>query len=115
MAELLKSSTQEVLIPHLRVARSFAARAKGLLGTSDLPGDSALWIHRCNSIHTFFMRYPIDCVFLDRQLVVRALVENVRPGRIVWPRWRSSSVVEMKAGRIQELGLREGEKLHVGN
>lgn len=115
MSQLRRRSDQKILIPQLRIARTLRARTRGLLGTSSLPADEALWIHRCNSIHTFFMRYPIDCVFLDRDLVVRSLVEHVKPGRIVWPQWRAWSVVEMKSGRIQELGIRKGEKLDVGD
>ena len=75
----------KVLVPNLKVADQFWSRAKGLLGTQDLPAEDALWIHRCNSIHTFFMKYPIDCVFLDKGMKVRALVQGVKPGRMVFP------------------------------
>lgn len=114
MPTLLGSDKQQVLISDLMVADRFWSRAKGLLGTQDLLAERALWIHRCNSIHTFFMKYPIDCVFVDKQLKVTALVEDVRPGRMVFPIWGASSVIEMRAGRIQQLGLNLGDSLYVG-
>ncbi|HRO67160.1 MAG TPA: DUF192 domain-containing protein, partial [Pseudobdellovibrionaceae bacterium] len=78
-----------------------------------LPADEALWILRCNSIHTFFMMFPIDCVFVNRDLEVKALRRNVVPWRMVFPVWGASSVIEMAAGNIDRLDIRTGEKLHV--
>lgn len=114
MAKLLRRSSNEVLLGDLQIAKSTFARMKGLLGTSALNESQGLWIHRCNSIHTFFMKYPIDCVFLDRQMVVRSVIADVAPGRMVWPQWRAVSVVEMRAGRAKELGLKLGDELNVG-
>lgn len=115
MAILMSSDKKQVLIPELEVAVRIWSRTKGLLGTRELPSDRALWIHRCNSIHTFFMKYSIDCVFLDKDLKIKALVENVNPSRMVMPIWGASSVIEMAAGKIQQLGLRLGDNLYVGD
>lgn len=114
MASLRRATTDQVLIPNLRVADSMMTRIRGLLGTTDLSPDEALWIPRCDSIHTFFMKYSIDCVFLDRDMVVKSIKGDVRPGRIVWPQWGAVSVIEMKAGTFSKLGIQKGEKLHVG-
>lgn len=115
MAKLFRRPQNELLLADLRIARSLPSRVRGLLGTSGLSDSEGLWIHRCNSIHTFFMRYSIDCVFLDRNLMVRSVVENIRPGRIVWPRWSARSVIELRAGRARELQLKPGDALHVGD
>lgn len=115
VAKLVRESNNQVLIPNLRIAASMGSRMRGLLGTASLPETDGLWIHRCNSIHTFFMQYPIDCVFLDRNMVVKSVVANVVPGRMVFPRLGASSVVEMKAGTAQTLQIQKGEKLNVGN
>lgn len=114
MATLLRAETGELLIPRLRIADDLRSRTKGLLGTASIAADEGLWIHRCNSIHTFFMQYPIDCVFLDRKMVVRSVVRDVSAFRLVWPRLLATSVVEMRAGRAAELGIRKGERLNVG-
>lgn len=108
------NQSTEILLSELRIASNLFSRMKGLLGTNDIGTQEGLWIHRCNSIHTFFMRYAIDCVFVDRNLVVKNVVKAIPPGRMVWPKWRATSVIEMKAGRAEELQIREGDRLHVG-
>jgi uncharacterized membrane protein (UPF0127 family) len=113
MARLMNSANQ-VLLEDLRIAKSFWSRTRGLLGTSSLGDAEGLWIDPCNSIHTFFMKYPIDCVFVDRAMQVKALKASVLPGRLVLPIWGARSVIEMKAGKIQKLGLSLGDQLYVG-
>lgn len=114
MKALLNKTTQQVLIPRLEVADTFQTRGKGLLGRKSLATDQALWIPRCNSIHTFFMKFAIDCVFVDRHLKVRKVCHDVRPWRLVLPVWGASSVVEMSSGTAQRLNINVGDQLHVG-
>ncbi len=81
-----------------RVAHSFAARAKGLIGTKDLPAGEGLLILHCNAIHTFFMSFPIDATFLDKENRVVKIVRNIRPWRVwVWGGFRSVKVLETKS------------------
>ncbi len=78
-----------------RVARSFAARARGLIGQGPLPPGEGLLIPRCNCIHTCFMRYAIDATFLDAQDRVVRRVRNIRPWRLfVWGGFRARKVLE---------------------
>src|SRR6202167_4777565 len=67
-----------VLATHLEVADSGPKRNKGLLGRKGLAAGEGLWIIPCESVHTFFMKFPIDLVYLDRKhrvcSTVRALV-----------------------------------------
>jgi uncharacterized protein len=78
-----------------------------------LPANEALWILRCNSIHTFFMKFPIDVVFLNRKMEVTKVLMNVKPGRLVMPDWRASSVIEFSGGFLESHPLTIGEKLNV--
>ena len=55
-------------LTQLELAESFWQRGKGLLGHSKLEFDQALWIKPCNNIHTMFMRFSIDCIFLEKKL-----------------------------------------------
>ena len=81
------------------VAASFLQRAKGLIGRSSLPPGEGLLIERCNAIHTFFMKFPIDAIFLDRSGRVVKTVRNIRPWRfLVWGGWRAVKVLEVAAG-----------------
>jgi len=77
------------------VAASFWSRLKGLIGRSGLPPGKGLLIPRCNAIHTCFMRFPIDAMFLDRHDKVVKTIRNIRPGRLwIWGGWRAVKVLE---------------------
>ena len=60
-----------VLATRLEVADSGPKRNKGLLGRDGLAPGEGLWIVPCESVHTFFMRFPIDLVYLDRKNTVK--------------------------------------------
>jgi uncharacterized membrane protein (UPF0127 family) len=89
--------------------RSFLGRARGLIGRSALAPDEGLWLDACSSIHMFGMRFPIDVVFLRRGAVVR-LCRAVPP---LSARWCPSAdaALELSAGGIDRLGLREADTL----
>ena len=81
-----------------RVAEGFFARARGLIGRPPPPPGEGLLIPKCNAIHTFFMSYPIDAVFLDGEDRVVKTVRNVRPWRpFVWGGFRARQVLETAA------------------
>jgi uncharacterized protein len=113
MASLMNSE-KKVLLTDLQIASWMWPRMKGLLGTQSLSASSGLWIHRTNSIHTFFMKYSIDCDFVNRKMEVKKLVRDVRPGRFVFPIMGATSVIELSAGTIDKLGLQVGDQLYVG-
>lgn len=115
MAKLMGADQKNILLPDFHQARSFWSRAKGLIGTTELSPDFGLWFDRANSIHTCFMKISIDCVFLDKQMQVKAIFENVKPWRWVPPVWSARSVIEMKSGRARELNIQVGDQLHVGH
>ncbi len=92
------------------VAASRRRRSKGLLGRDGL--DGVLWLEPARQVHTFRMRFAIDIAHLDRAgrvLVVRTLV----PGRLGPWVWRSRTVIESEAGRMEEWGVRPGAVVSV--
>lgn len=92
--------TIEILGYRAKVARTFPERAKGLIGTKDLAPDEGLLILKCNAIHTFFMSFPIDATFLDKDDKVVKVVRGIRPWRIwIWGGWRAVKVLETRAAR----------------
>ena len=85
----------EILGVKAKVARTFAERARGLIGTAKPPPGEGMLILRCNAIHTFFMSYPIDAVFLDRHDRVVKEVRGIKPWRfLVWGGWKAVKVLE---------------------
>ena len=79
-----------------KVARTLFARMKGLIGMKRLSPGEGMLILRCNAIHTFFMSFPIDAIFLDRNDRVVKVVRNIRPWRLfVWGGLRAVKVLEV--------------------
>lgn len=98
---------------HLVLANTALKRLRGLLGRAALSPQEALWLRPCNSVHTWWMRFAIDVIFLDRELRIVRLVENLRPFRLTRPSRQAVSVIEMAAHSITRLNLQVGEQLRV--
>jgi uncharacterized membrane protein (UPF0127 family) len=106
------TSGGQVVCERCGIADAPLARVKGLLGRSDLsPGDGLL-IRPTWSIHTAFMRFPIDVVFVGSDLRVLAIRENVRPWRAVWRRG-AHAALELPAGEARRRRLAEGDELRL--
>jgi uncharacterized protein len=113
MMPTLKSKTRgQVVISDLKIADTYWSRLVGLLGKSSLHEDQAMLFLPGNNIHTFFMRFAIDCVFIDKNFRVVSIKENIKPGRMA-VQLNAYSVVEMKAGVAKLKGIYVGEELHV--
>ena len=93
-----------------RVAASFLDRLRGLLGTAALPSGTGLLLPRTSSVHTHFMRFPIDVVFLDDGGCILAVRQALPPWRFAAAKG-ASSVLELAAGECARLGLAEGDVL----
>jgi uncharacterized membrane protein (UPF0127 family) len=99
-----------VVCERCEVADSALKRMKGLLGRSSLGDGEGLLIRPASSIHMFFMRFPIDAVFLDRTLHVVGIAESLHPWRVAGRRG-AHAVLELPAGEAARRGLRPGERL----
>ena len=95
---------------HVTVARSFRQRLVGLLGRRALPEREALLLMPCSNIHTAFMAFAIDAVFLDRDGTIVALHRQLRPWRIAAARG-ADACLELSSGSAQRLGLEVGQRL----
>lgn len=76
------------------------------------PGEG-MWIAPCNGIHTFFMRFPIDVVFLDRGQRVVRVYPALRSWRLIPLVLGARSVVELPGGTLEQLALPRGEQMAV--
>jgi hypothetical protein len=101
---------QTELASRAEVADHASARNKGLLGRSSLIPGEGLWIVPCGSVHTFFMKFSIDLIYIDRDKRVKKVRSNVRP-------WRLSaclfahSIIELPAGIAQTSKTAPGDQL----
>lgn len=99
------------LADDMREARRFLERLRGLMGRKDFPMGSALHIAPCSSIHTFFMRIPIDVLFLDAQLRVVDAVDALPPWRASKLYFDARSTLELPAGTIRASLTQAGDEL----
>ncbi|MDE1976994.1 MAG: DUF192 domain-containing protein [Elusimicrobia bacterium] len=91
-------SRNAVLASQVSKADTPRARSRGLLGRRSLGSSEGMWIIPCPMIHTFFMKFPIDAVFLDSDLGVVRVLENLKPWRLSPWVFRAKSVLELPAG-----------------
>ena len=92
------------------VADNPIRRLKGLLGRRSLPAGEGLLLRPTGAVHTSFMRFPIDVVFLDDDLVVVHVVDELRPWRAA-ARRGARAVLELGAGERVRRGIRRGDRL----
>lgn len=87
-----------LLIPDVAEARGAWGRAVGLMGRRTLPEGRALLMRPCGSIHTLFMRFPIDAIFLDADDRVLRVARNLRPWRPAVAARGARTVIEARSG-----------------
>jgi uncharacterized protein len=101
------------LAERCRVASSARDRTVGLLATP-APGEPLL-IERSPSIHMFFMRYPIDVVFVDKTARVTKVVPGLKPWRVVWWARGARDCLELPAGALRGTGTQAGDQLAIAD
>ena len=93
----------------IQCADSFWARFRGLMLKPSISQDEGLLITRCDSIHTCFMRFAIDVVYLDRAANVVRLAPLLKPWRFHLGGRAAVHTLELSAGSIQRLGIKVGD------
>jgi uncharacterized membrane protein (UPF0127 family) len=92
------------------VADRALARMRGLLGRHALPEGEGIYIRPASSVHTAFMRFPIDVVFVDRDLTVLKVVPSLVPWRTAGSRG-AKGTFELAAGEAARRGVEVGSRL----
>ena len=95
---------------HIEVAGSNVKRSKGLLGRKSLAPGEGMWIIPCEAIHTFFMQFPIDLIYLDKKLRVKKVRSGVKAWRISGC-LSAHSVLELPEGTIRDTKTERGDIL----
>lgn len=111
----VRNLTRDVVLADAAdVADTSAKRRTGLLKHTSLATGDGLWIVPCESVHSFFMKFTIDVLYLDRQHRVKKIRPEMAP-------WRASacltahSVLELPAGSITRSGTQKGDQLEIKN
>lgn len=107
---VIRGDGGRIVCDRCEIADGPVTRARGLLGRSGLGQGEGLLLKPAFSIHTFFMRFPIDVVFLDKTGSVVDVVGRLRPWRAA-TRIRARAALELGAGEADRLGIQVGERL----
>lgn len=111
MIRIENASQRSVLATQAELAATMSTRMKGLLGRKELPEGTGLIIDPCNSIHTFFMQFPIDVIFADAEDRVVQVLKNMGPWRLSWIYFRAQKVIELPAGTLTRVPVSPGDQL----
>ncbi|MBW8384265.1 MAG: DUF192 domain-containing protein [Youngiibacter sp.] len=112
MAILINKTGQFEILGNVEKADTFVSRFKGLLGRESLDSDCGLIIEPCNSIHCFFMKFPIDVAFVDKDNQVIKVIKDMKPYSLSPIVSGSRFVIEANSGAF-EGKLKEGDKISV--
>ncbi len=109
---LCQNETRAVVIgDRIRKADHYFSRLFGLLPKSSLEPGEGLWIYPCNDIHSIGMRFRFDALFLDKELRVVHLVEDMGPWKVTPIIRQAKSVLELGSGVIAQTGTQLGDQL----
>jgi len=108
---ILNLTRQSVPARNARYASSFGARLSGLIGKRFSPALDGMVFDRCNAIHTFFMRYPIDVIFADEKYQVLKTVPAFPPWRPFLACKNAFYVIELPAGTLESTATAPGDQL----
>jgi len=109
---LIHVASGRVLAGNLEVARTTPERMRGLLGRRGLRPGEGMLIERCSNIHTFFMRFPIDVIFVDGDWNVRKVARAVPPWRMVWAPG-ARHVIELPSGATDRIPVAPGDAVRI--
>ena len=109
---ILKRVDGTVVCERCTLADRPLRRMRGLLGRSGMESGEGLLLKPAGSVHTYFMRFPIDVVFLDREGVVVGITDSLAPWRAASKRG-AKAVLELPAGESSRRGLVVGDRLQL--
>src|SRR4051794_36276078 len=110
MLKVINISRGVAIGTSVEVADTSAKRRTGLLNRDGLSGGEGLWIAPCEGVHTFFMKFAIDVLFLNKKKEVVKLRRNMPKSRISVC-FKAASVLELPAGTADMTGTRVGDVL----
>src|SRR5438874_11681286 len=110
---IVNLTRQSTLADKAERADTFWSRGRGLMFTPPLPAGGGLVIEPCSSIHMFFMRYPLDILFLDKQGKVVFMYRGIKPWRLGRVVRGARLAIELPEGTIAESGTQVGDTVSI--
>jgi uncharacterized protein len=110
---ITNQTRSSVLATEAELAESFLARGLGLMGRRSLPEGGGLILYPSNNIHMFFMRFPIDVLFVDREDRIVALRHTFKPWRPLAAALSARYTIELPAGILAATQTQVGDMLQI--
>ena len=109
-AQLQDKKSRRTILTHVEVASNLWTQTIGLMGRKEMGVGRGLYIPHCNAIHTAFVRFPIDVIFLDGEMTVIRLISALPPWRMIGFVRGAKSVVELPAGTLRQKQIAIGQQ-----
>ncbi|MBU0478476.1 DUF192 domain-containing protein [bacterium] len=109
---MVSFGNNQILGQGVVVADTWQMRTKGLIGRSKLDSGEGLLIKNCKAIHTWFMRFPIDVVFMDKNSCVVKTISQLKPFRLAFGGRSAQHVLELSSGAISSAQVRIGDMVN---
>lgn len=107
--KLINKETNTIISLNLQIADTYFKRLKGLMFTKELSAQNSLQIIPCKEIHTFFMNYNIDVLYLDSNNKIISIDENLKPCKIGKLVINAKYIIELPDGKIKENDIKVGQ------
>ena len=110
--KVIHKKTNSIIANDLKIAKSLIDRTIGLMFVKETKGFDALLLEPCNSVHNFFVRFPIDLIFLNADMKIVKLVKCFKPWRMTGIYLKARKVLELPVGTITD-DIQVGDELEV--
>lgn len=110
--KIYNSTQNNLIVDDVKMAKTFFTRSVGLLSKASISDDEGLIIKPCCSVHTFFMKFNIDVLFINKQNKIIALYKNVPKNKILPIHLNSNYVIELSAGSINSKNIQKGDMVN---
>lgn len=105
----------KIICKNIEVAETFYSRFKGLMFRKNMNDIDGLLLKKCKSIHMFFMKFPIDVIFVDKNFNIVKICENIKPWHITGYYYKAAHAIEFRAGFIKENNITQMSILEFKN
>ncbi|MGI6705389.1 MAG: DUF192 domain-containing protein [Clostridia bacterium] len=109
--KIIDVTSGKIIGDRIQLANRFLPRLKGLMFRDHLDPGEGILLYPCNSIHMFFMKIPLDILFLDEDMVVLKQINGIKPWQISTIVKNAKYVLELGYGSFQPNDRLEGHQL----
>jgi uncharacterized membrane protein (UPF0127 family) len=111
LSQAFHENSGECIADRVEIARTFSKRLIGLMGRRTLVKGQGLYFPGCASIHSFFMKFSIDVLFLDEDMRITKKIDSLRPWRVALAPPRTRHTLELPRGVLRNFGLNVGDTI----